>query len=130
MSEAKFEPPQRSWPAKFRAAGSAMAAALRSQTSFHVHGVMALAVVTAAALLQVSQWEWCVLILCIAIVAAAEMFNTALEILAKAVDHNFNPHLAQALDTSSGAVLLAAIGAATVGAIVFLRRAVLLLGWG
>ena len=91
----KFEPPRRRWPAKFRAAGRAMAAALRSQSSFHVHAVATLLVLAAAALLQMGRLQWCLLLLCITSVLAAEMFNTALEILAKAVDREFNAYLAE-----------------------------------
>lgn len=129
MSGPEFVPPRRSWPRKFRAAGRAMAAALRSQSSFHVHLVVAALVVLAASLMRVDRLEWCLLALCITTVLAAEMFNTAIEILARAVDREFNPYLAQALDTSSGAVLMTALGAVAVGALVFLHRAAVLLGW-
>ena len=63
--------------------------------------------------------EWCLLLLCITIVLAAEMFNSALESLAKAVADKPDPHVGRALNIGSAAVLIAAIGAATVGAIIF-----------
>ena len=128
MSEPLFERPYRSWPAKLRAAAAAIAHAVRSQSSFHVHGMFAGAVIVAACVLRIGRLEWCLLLLCITLVLAAEMFNTALEILAKAVDKRFNPHIAQALDTASGGVLMTAIGAVVVGAIVLLHRAAVLTG--
>jgi diacylglycerol kinase (ATP) len=68
------------------------------------------------------------LVLCITVVQAAELFNSALECLAKAIDTNHNPHIADALDLAGGAVLVTAIGAATVGAIVFVARAIAMFG--
>ena len=53
-------------------------------------------------------------------VLVAEMLNTAMEVLAKAVDPDVNPHVRDALDIGSAAVLLAAAGAVVVGGIVFL----------
>ena len=62
-------------------------------------------------------------------VLTAEMFNSALESMAKAITHESNPHLGGALDIGSAAVLIAAITAAVVGSIVFLNRLGEILGW-
>lgn len=110
----------RTWAAKFRDAFRGVKRGISGQSSFGVHGVMAGVVVAAAAALQVSQTDWCLLILCITGVLVAELFNSALEYLAQAVDHQHNEALGAALDIASGAVLVAAIGAAILGAIVFL----------
>jgi len=75
----------------------------------------------AAVAFNVSRIEWCLLILCTTVVLAAEMFNTALETLAQAVDENPNPMVGDSLDIASAAVLIAALGAACVGLIVFMR---------
>jgi diacylglycerol kinase len=91
-----------------------------AQASFGVHLAAAVLVVATAAWLQVSRVEWCLLLLCIASVFTAELFNSALESLAKAVDQQHNEHLRDALDIASGAVLVAAMGAAAVGATVLL----------
>lgn len=120
----EYRPPYRSWPRKFRDAFRAMWLAIRSESSFHVHLVFAVVVIGAATVLQVSRTEWCILLLCITIVFAAEMFNTALEYLAKAVDRSEDHHIGTALDMGSAAVLLAAIGAVAVGCIVFAMRLV------
>ncbi len=106
---------QGSWAAKFRCAGRGMAWGVRSQRSFSVHLAVAAGVVALAAALRASQGEWCLLILCIATVLTAEMFNTAIEHLARAITPDRHDELRDALDTSSGAVLLASLGAATVG---------------
>ena len=114
----------RSWRRKFADAFRGVALGVRGQSSFFVHFSVAVAVGLAAAVLQVSRIGWCVLAICIAAVLTAEMFNSALERLARAVDPSFNPHVAAALDIASAAVLLSAIGASSVGIVIFLPRIV------
>jgi len=118
----RFRPPQRTWYQKFRCAFRGLRLGVRGQTSFLVHFVMAGAVLVAAALLQLDRTQWCVLVLCITVVLMAEMFNSALEQLARAVDRSENRYLGSALDIGSAAVLMAAMGATVVGSLVFLSR--------
>lgn len=94
-----------------------------------MHLVVAAAVFAVAVVLGVSLIEWCVLILCVAAVTIAELFNTALEHLARAVTHEHNEEIRDALDTSSGAVLLVAIGAAIAGSLIFMHRLGVVLAW-
>lgn len=129
MSAPTGKQPKRTWRDKFRDAFRGTWLAMRDQTSFRVHVAFALAVVTLAALLKVSVVQWCLLLLCITMVLAAETFNTALEWMAKAVDHRENPQLGGALDIASAAVLMSAVGAALVGTAVFAFRLGVLLSW-
>jgi diacylglycerol kinase len=119
----------RSWARKFRDAFRGVWLAVRGERSFAVHVPMATAVVVAGIALRVSLVEWCVLGLCIALVLAAETFNTALEHLAREIDRDHNPNLATALDIGSGAVLLASIGAAIVGSLIFVYRLGTMASW-
>ena len=119
----------RGWVAKFRNAFRGIALGVRGQSSFYVHFTVALAVVIAGWLLQVTLLEWGLLILCISSVLVAEMFNSALESLAKAVDTEQNPHLGRALDISSAAVLLASTGAVVLGMALFVYRLGTALRW-
>lgn len=105
----------RGWIAKFARALRGIAIGIRGQSSFAVHLPAAAAVIAAAWYLQVSRVEWCLLLLCIAVVLAAELFNSALEHLARAITGDEDPHLRDALDVASGAVLVASIVAAVVG---------------
>lgn len=119
-----------SWLGKFRSAGRGVLRALSEQrSSFAVHMVVAMVVVVAGVVLGVSLVEWCVLILCVTAVMIAELFNTALEHLARAVTREFDEEVRDALDTSSGAVLLVALGAAIAGSLIFVHRLGVLLGW-
>lgn len=117
----------RLWIDKFGDAFRGLRRAVRSQTSFAVHLTVAVAVVIAAAVLQVSLVEWCLLVGAIGFVLTAEVFNTAIESLARAHDVGRHPRIRDALDMASAAVLLAAITAALIGAVVFVSRLVALL---
>ncbi len=118
----------RSWPAKFGRAFRAIVLGVRGQSSFCIHGLAAVMVVAAGVPLKVSRAEWCLLVLCITIVLAAEMFNSSLERLAAAISDDYDHQIHDALDMASAAVLIAAIGAVVVGAIVFLNRLVAIFG--
>ncbi|OHB66923.1 MAG: hypothetical protein A2V70_08710 [Planctomycetes bacterium RBG_13_63_9] len=121
---------ERSWAEKFRDAFRGLKQGVRGQISFFAHFFMAAAVIAAAVVLKVrSQAEWCLLLLCITLVLCAEMFNSALESLARAITDEADPHVAVALNIGSAAVLLASVGAAVVGTIILLNRLALLVGW-
>jgi diacylglycerol kinase len=121
--------PERSCASKFRDAFRGLKAGVRGQSTFFVHFFVAAAVIVAAAVLRVDLHEWCLLLLCITVVHVAEMFNSALESMAKAITGQSDPHLGNSLDIAAAAVLAASIGASIVGAIIFGNRLGILLGW-
>ena len=114
---------------KFQNAFRGLRAGLRGQSSFFVHFFVAVLVVAAGVVLNVNYCEWCVLAMSIAGVLTAEMFNSALESMAKAITGESDPHVGDSLDIGSAAVLIASIGAAVVGTIVFVHRLATLLDW-
>lgn len=116
----------RPWSHKFADAFRGLRRAVRSQTSFAVHITVAAAVVVAAVLLRVSPLEWCLLVGAIGFVVTAEVFNTAIESLARAHDVGRHPRIRDALDMASAAVLIAAVTAVGIGIVVFGTRAA---GW-
>ena len=120
---------QRSWFRKFRDAFRGVKVGVRGQSSFRVHLLVGVAVAAAGVALRVDLMEWCILALCVAAVLCAEMFNGALESMAKAITGESDPHLGNSLDIGSAAVLVASIGSAVVGAIIFGHRLGMLLGW-
>jgi diacylglycerol kinase len=121
MSEPSWSS-DRSWARKFADAFRGIYVGVRGQGSFAVHFAATVIVVGLAAWLQVSVSQWCLLVLCIAIVLAAELFNSCLEMMGKAISKEYDADIRNALDAASGAVLLAAIGAATVGILIFLPQ--------
>ena len=119
---------RRSWPRKFHAAFVGAKLGVRGQSSFFVHFFVATMVIVAALILRVSAAEWCLLVLAITLVLTAEMFNSALEWLARAITDEDHAHIAGALDIASAAVLIAALGAVAIGLLVFVPRFMFMLG--
>ncbi|MGI9457540.1 MAG: diacylglycerol kinase family protein [Aeoliella sp.] len=106
------------WQKKFVCALRGLTVSIRGQNSFYVHLPAALIVLLVAWILSVTYVEWLVLILCITLVLSVELFNTAIEHLARAVTREEHPEIRDALDVASAAVLVAAMGASVVGLLV------------
>ena len=121
--------PARSWSQKFAGAFRGMMQGVRGQNSFHVHFVVGSLVIIAGFVFRATRIEWCLLTICITVVLAAELFNSALESMGKAIDTQHNPHLEKALNISSAAVLTTSFGASIVGTMIFLFRLGHLLRW-
>ncbi len=108
------------WLNKFRNAVRGIGLAVRGQSSFAVHVPVALAVLAAGILLHVSRVEWMMLIICIGIVMSAEIFNSALEQLVRAIHPESDIRIGAALDMASAAVLVVSCMAASIGLLIFL----------
>ena len=121
--------PDRSWDKKFGDAFRGLRQGIRGESSFFAHFFITAVVILTAIILNVNLFEWCLLVICITVVLVAEMVNTALESMARAITDEPNPHVGGALDIGSAAVFLAAIGAAVVGTIVLFNALARLLGW-
>jgi len=106
----------------FRHAGRGFAWALSSQANLRVHFLAAVVVLIGALLLRFSVLEFVGLVLCIAIVIAAELFNTTLEVLIDYAWPEHHPMIGRAKDVAAAAVMMAAAGAAVVGVLLFARH--------
>lgn len=107
------------WIAKFRNAFRGLASGVAGESSFLVHCGAAATVVVAGFVCRLSLVHWCLVVLCIGTVLAAELFNTALERLARVVVDTHDDRIGTALDIASAAVLIIALAAAVCGAMVF-----------
>jgi len=107
---------------KFAHATRGAHVAVTGGNGFALHGVAAVAVLLFAWWLECSTAEWLILILCITAVIAAELFNTAIEHLARAITSEQHPEVRNALDISAAAVLAVAIGAKVVWVVVLASR--------
>ncbi len=109
----------------FTCALRGMRRALQSERNLRIHLLAAGVVCALAGLSGVEPWAWAALILCSALVVGAELFNTAIEVLADRVESKKNALIRDAKDVAAGAVLCCAIGAVVVACVVFLRAEVL-----
>ncbi len=116
---------RRPWRDKFRFALRGLKLGIRGHSSFAVHFFFTALVLAAAALLVRDPLEWCLLLGCIGLVLTAELFNSAVETLVRGLDEATRQRVWPCLDIAAGAVLLASVTAAVVGAVVFLRHLVL-----
>lgn len=128
MNESRFSG-HRAWPQKFADAARGMWWSIRGGSSFRVHLFCAAAALATAWVLGLSRDGWCLVLLCITLVISAEIFNSALEAMARSIDTSHNPDLKNALDAGSGAVLFAALGAVSIGTLLFGHRLGELLHW-
>ena len=92
---------------------------VRTQPNAWIHLAATAAVVVLAAVLHVRAADWCWLIAAMAGVWMAEALNTAVELVADAVCPQQHPLIGRAKDVAAGGVLLAAVGAAGIGVLVF-----------
>ena len=92
---------------------------LRTQPNARVHLLATLLVCGAGAYFGLSRAEWLWVTVAITLVWISEAFNTALEQLADVLHPEQHPGIGQAKDMAAAAVLIAAVGAAVIGMLVF-----------
>ncbi len=103
----------------FRSALAGLRVLVGSQRNAWIHAAATIAVVALGLFFGLSATQWALVAVAVAFVWTAEAINTAFELLADAVTPEFNPLIGKAKDVAAGAVLIAAIGAAAIGLLVF-----------
>jgi diacylglycerol kinase (ATP) len=99
---------------------------IKSEPNARIHLIATPGVMTAGLLLRLTNEEWCIVMIVIAMVWATEAFNTVME---KLTDHLFPEHHETARiakDVSAAAVLISAIAAMICGLVIFLPKIILL----
>lgn len=86
-----------------------------------IHAAAAVVVILLGLGLGISATDWALLVISIATVLVAEAINTAVERVVDIVSPQCHPLARDAKDLAAGGVLIAALGAAVVGVIVFLH---------
>ncbi len=90
-----------------------------SQKNMRIHFVIAVAVILSGFYFKITAADWSLVVICITLVFFAEAINTSIEYLTDLAHPDFHPLAGKIKDISAGAVLLAALGAAVVGLIIF-----------
>ncbi len=111
----------------FRFAFNGLKILLQEEHNSWIHLAITVCVVAAGFLLQIVVAEWIAVILCIGVVFALELINSAIENLCDFASPGRNETIKKVKDLSAAAVLVAAIGSAIVGIIVFLPKIIALL---
>ncbi len=102
-------------------AARGISTAIRDQQNLKIHLLVGSAVVAAGFYFDITNTEWCVVLLTIALVIALEMINSSLENITDLASPDYHPLAGKAKDIAAGAVLFAAVIAVIVGALVFAK---------
>ncbi len=94
----------------------------RNETNGRIQAVVAVIIVMAGAFFRIAAQEWLWLLICIALVIALEMVNTAVETLADHLHPERHPEIKVVKDVAAGAVLWASAVSVVIGAIIFLPK--------
>jgi diacylglycerol kinase (ATP) len=97
---------------------------ITSERNMKIHLFISVVVVAAAWFFQLNVVEWMVCLLCIAMVLAAEIINTAIENTIDLVSPDYHILARNAKDVAAGAVLVLAIFSAIIGCIIFVPKVI------
>jgi len=112
----------RPWRDKFDEAFRGIKVGVRGQSSFFAHFFFAALATATAAVLRCEPIEWCLVVGCVGFVFTTELLNTSIETLFKGLPAEERGRFYVCLDMAAGAVLIAGMTSAVIGAIVFGRR--------
>lgn len=117
-------PPVRTFPVALACALRGLRHAARTQRHFRAQLVIAAGALLFAAWASVPTVELALLAITVGLVLAAELLNTAVEMLTDLLHPDHGPAAAAVKDASAGAVLAAAVLALAVGLLVLLPRVI------
>lgn len=98
-----------------------------SERNMRVHIVCALTAIILGFVLHISMMEWIIVLICIGLVIALEMINTAIEYLVDLVSPEFNEKAGKIKDIAAGAVLVISFFVLIVGGLIFCKHLLILL---
>ena len=95
---------------------------IRTEASIKVQVVLGLLVTALGFYFEISNMEWIIQILAVAMVLGTEGLNTAIEKLADFCQPEFDERIGFIKDVSAGAVMLVSTAAAIVGLIIYIPK--------
>lgn len=93
-----------------------------SQQNIKIHSFVAFVVVIAGFVFDISNMEWIAIVGCIALVFAAEIFNTAIENIVDYISLERHPIAGKIKDLAAAAVFVCAMMSVIVGCLIFLPK--------
>ncbi|WP_431029757.1 diacylglycerol kinase family protein [Lysinibacillus sp. LZ02] len=92
------------------------------EQNMRFHVLSAVVVIIVGTLTGLSVTEWLILVLMMALVIGAEMFNTAIERVVDLASPAIHPLAKQAKDIAAGTVLVFAVASVIIGLLIFLPK--------
>jgi diacylglycerol kinase len=120
--------PKQSLLRSFGCAFVGIATVIGKERNIKIQLGIALLAVLIGIFLALTPLEWCVVVILIALVLAAEMINSALEGVIDIICPKLDERARQVKDAAAGAVLLLALSAVICAAIIYFQAAARLLG--
>ena len=106
----------------FKYAWQGMKALIKYEHNSRIHAFFAIAAIACCIIFNVSSVEWCIIIICIGMVLAAEALNSAVEAIADRLTGNYDELIGRAKDFGAFAVTILAAASVVVGLIIFLPK--------
>lgn len=106
----------------FRYAWAGLRYCFTTQLNFRLHLLFATLAIGCGFALHISKLEWLVVAGCISVVLSLELLNTAIEKLCDLLHPGPHPQVKIIKDVAAAAVLVAAIGSAVAGLIIFVPK--------
>ncbi len=100
---------------------------IKNEHNVWIHLIIAILVVIAGLFFSLTITEWTIVIIAIAMVLAAEAFNTAIEVLVDFISPDYHKKAGKIKDIAAGAVLITAIASAIVGFLIFIPKLIALI---
>lgn len=100
----------------------------RTQVNAQIHLLAALVITVMGFWLKLTPWEWCVIVVCMAMVLLAEALNTAVEFLVDLVSPDYHPLAGKVKDVAAGAVLISVMVCGIAWGIIYIPKLFILLG--
>jgi len=122
----------KNWVQRANVAIEGIIYAVKTQRHMRYHLFAALVSLVLGLLLNISRSEFILLCMAIVLVLATEMLNTAIETMVDMISEEFHPMAKHAKDIAAGVVLIASIGALTLGYLILypaLKAAVTAENW-
>lgn len=110
---------------RIKSVGFALRGALlliRTEASIKIQVFIAIVMTAAGFYFEISNIEWIVQILTIAVVLGTEGLNTAIEKVADYIQPDFDTKIGFIKDISAGAVMLVSIAATVIGCIIYIPK--------
>ncbi|GAP41359.1 diacylglycerol kinase family protein [Flexilinea flocculi] len=97
------------------------------ERNFKIHITVSIIVFFFNFFLKISILEWCIILLCIGFVLAAELFNSAIERTIDLKTLHYHPLAKSGKDMAAGAVLISAFISSLIGLLIYVPKLLLLL---
>ena len=106
----------------FKYAYNGLFYAFKTQHNIWIHTIITILVIVISILLNISIYEWCLIIFAIGLVFSAELINTSIEKLTDLASPDFNEKAKVTKDLSAAAVVLTAFTAVAIGCLIFIPK--------